>query len=79
MENPYIQISKLIPKLCNHNNMTVINTMYYCYKDRHVAGFSLFNYISAEEVCDWTEKGEVELRVAEKENGGKCEPARLVH
>jgi hypothetical protein len=31
----------------------------------YVAGFSLSNYISAEEVCDWTGKREVELRIAE--------------
>jgi hypothetical protein len=29
----------------------------------HVAEFSLSNYISAEEVCDWTGKGEEGLRV----------------
>jgi hypothetical protein len=31
----------------------------------HVSGFSLSNYISAEEACDWTGKREAELRVAE--------------
>ena len=36
-----------------------------------VAGFSLSNYISAEEACDWTGKREAELRVAEKE--GACQ------
>jgi hypothetical protein len=30
-----------------------------------VTGFSLSNYISAEEACDWTGKGKTELRVAE--------------
>jgi hypothetical protein len=30
-----------------------------------VAGFSLYNYISAEEACDWTGKQEAELRVSE--------------
>ena len=33
----------------------------------HVAGFSLSNYISAEEACDWTGKREAELRDAERE------------
>lgn len=33
-----------------------------------VAGFSLNNYFSAEEVCDWTGKGGIGLRVAEKES-----------
>jgi hypothetical protein len=33
-----------------------------------VVGFSLSNYISAEEACDWTEKKEAELRVAETES-----------
>ena len=32
-----------------------------------VAGFSLSNYISAGEVCDWVGKREIELRVAETE------------
>ena len=36
-----------------------------------VAGFSLSNYISAEEACDWTGKREAELRVAEKGNRGE--------
>jgi hypothetical protein len=30
-----------------------------------VTGFSLSNYIIAEEVCDWTGKREVELRVSD--------------
>ena len=42
-----------------------------CYILATVAGFSLSNYISAEEVCDWTGKREAELRVAEKE--GACQ------
>ena len=29
-----------------------------------VPGFSLCSYINAEEVCDWTGKREVEIRVA---------------
>jgi hypothetical protein len=33
-----------------------------------VPEFSLSNYISAEEACDWTGKGKAELRVAETEN-----------
>jgi hypothetical protein len=33
-----------------------------------VVGFSLSNYINAEEVCDWTGKREAELRVAETGN-----------
>ena len=33
-----------------------------------VAGFSLSNYISVENVCDWTGKREAELRVAETES-----------
>jgi hypothetical protein len=48
-----------------------------------VAGFSLSNYISAEEACDWTGKREVGLRLKgqrlrrerEMENGGGLEPA----
>jgi hypothetical protein len=35
------------------------------HKNMFVAGFSLSNYISVAEACDWTEKREVELRVAE--------------
>ena len=35
-----------------------------------VAGFSLSNYISAEEACDWTGKREAELRVSGRENDG---------
>jgi hypothetical protein len=50
-----------------------------------IAGFSLSNYVTAEEACDWTGKREVELIVAEtessqrrrKENGGRYEPAWL--
>jgi hypothetical protein len=34
---------------------------------RTVAEFSLSNYIKAEEVCNWTGKREVELRVGERE------------
>jgi hypothetical protein len=34
-----------------------------------VAGFSLSNYISAKEICDWTGKREAELRIAERGRG----------
>jgi hypothetical protein len=36
-----------------------------------IAGFSLSDYISAEEVCDWTGKREAELRVATNKLCGK--------
>jgi hypothetical protein len=51
-----------------------------------VARFSLSNFISVEEACDWTGKREAELsdaetayqeRGGERENGGRCEPAWL--
>jgi hypothetical protein len=38
---------------------------------RGVTGFSLSNYISAEEVCDWAGKREAELRVAERDKRQK--------
>ena len=54
----------------------------------YVAGFSLSNYISAEEACDWTGKREVQFRGAEtesisgeegqKQNGGRCEAVGLL-
>jgi hypothetical protein len=36
-----------------------------------ITEFSLYNYIIAEEACDWTGKREAELRVAERERIGE--------
>jgi hypothetical protein len=37
-------------------------------EEKGVAGFSLSNFISAEEACVWTGKREAEQRVAEREH-----------
>ena len=68
---------------CTHTQIhTNTHTVTHAVKHKHtdVTGFSLSNNISAEEVCNWTRKREVELKIAEtrgasqrrKENKDGC-------